>query len=346
MIWQAFRPDQEGIFRSRPNRFVALVETPRGLIRAHCPNPGRLREILLPGSPVLLETAPTADSSVPRSTQATLVAVNHRGLWVPLASARANEAAGLWLKDTMKDWELRSEYTLGGSRFDWAAFQGSQRRLFEVKACTLEHRGVAMFPDAPSLRATKHLEHLAHAGENPTVVFVTWFPEAKSFTPHLHTDPTFAQVALSLGDRIRFRALVWKTGQDGKAELVNDQLPVDLSPLQGVDYRIGIPAAAWETPTKTIFAWVKDFKAWEKSISRRSWVLGRHPGLDLGKVNDLRVYAKSDLTRRFQSELEGFTGARWIKKEEHWELEVPGRPLDTQEFWDWFLPYRHSLWKD
>ncbi|RKX93519.1 MAG: hypothetical protein DRP59_02735 [Spirochaetes bacterium] len=54
-----FSNDQEGFFISCPNRFIVTAKTETGIIRAHCPNPGRLQEILLPGqkliTPVLLQ---------------------------------------------------------------------------------------------------------------------------------------------------------------------------------------------------------------------------------------------------------------------------------------------------
>ncbi len=350
MIWQAFQPDVKGIFHSRPNRFVALVETEAGLQRAHCPNPGRLRELLSPGVSVLLETPKIIVrpglKSLPRSTQLSLAAVEHRGLWVPMASAKANQAAGLYLGECYPDWTLKPEYTLGHSRFDYCLTRGNQQILTEVKACTLEHSGVAMFPDAPSLRATKHLEHLGSLNQETAVLFVTYFPEAKSITPHLHTDPEFARAALKLQDKIRFQALVWEADVQGKARLIQSHLKVDLEPLRGIDYQQGLPLTAWESPRETIFAWGNDFSIWKKRLSQRSWV-SAHLGntYELTKVNDLRVFSHGNLKERWREESEDFLGALWVDGGDWKQLRVPGRPLDTQKFWEWFLSYRHKYWK-
>ena len=45
-----FKSLTPGIFRARPNRFLALVELQGELQRCHVPNTGRLGELLLPGA--------------------------------------------------------------------------------------------------------------------------------------------------------------------------------------------------------------------------------------------------------------------------------------------------------
>ena len=58
---------------------------------------------------------------------------------------------------------LRREWTHGDSRFDFSFLQGGRRCFLEVKGVTLEDNGVVRFPDAPTLRGTKHLLGLAQA---------------------------------------------------------------------------------------------------------------------------------------------------------------------------------------
>ena len=41
-----------GRFLSRPNRFIAHVETPAGVETVHVKNTGRCRELLIPGATV------------------------------------------------------------------------------------------------------------------------------------------------------------------------------------------------------------------------------------------------------------------------------------------------------
>jgi sugar fermentation stimulation protein A len=52
-----FRPTQKALFLSRPNRFTITCNLNGKVVQAFLPNPGRLLELLLPGTPVYLEQA-------------------------------------------------------------------------------------------------------------------------------------------------------------------------------------------------------------------------------------------------------------------------------------------------
>ena len=51
-----------GVFIERPNRFITLVEVNGKIVRSHLPDPGRLKEVLIPGTEVLLKPATNLDS--------------------------------------------------------------------------------------------------------------------------------------------------------------------------------------------------------------------------------------------------------------------------------------------
>ena len=61
----------EGTFLSRPNRFIAHVETEQGVEICHVKNTGRCRELLIPGARVFLSVS----SNENRKTRCDLVAV-------------------------------------------------------------------------------------------------------------------------------------------------------------------------------------------------------------------------------------------------------------------------------
>lgn len=66
----------------------------------------------------------------------------------------------------------------------------------EVKGVTLETQRTALFPDAPSLRALKHVEELIQAKENgyeAGILFVVQMEGIRRFTPNWETQPAFAQ---------------------------------------------------------------------------------------------------------------------------------------------------------
>ena len=189
-----------GIFFSRPNRFVAMVE-PQGepLQAVHVKNTGRCRELLQPGARVYLEQSANPD----RKTKYSLVAVEKGGTLINMDSQAPNKAAGEWLashilpgRDQLPV-KIRPEYTYGKSRLDFCLeYSDRSRTLVEEKGVTLEREGVLYFPDAPTQRGVKHLEELAGALDQNTrcaVLFVGQMKGVTAFRPNRETHPQFAE---------------------------------------------------------------------------------------------------------------------------------------------------------
>jgi len=111
---------EEAVFLRRVNRFAIFAELPGGKeVYCRCPNPGKLMEILLPGTKVILEK--NRGESFSRKTEYTLAAAYHRDKIVPLYSPRANKAAEKLLLPLLFSGarEIKREYSLGSSRFDF-----------------------------------------------------------------------------------------------------------------------------------------------------------------------------------------------------------------------------------
>ena len=188
-----------GVFHSRPNRFVAMVE-PEGepLQAVHVKNTGRCRELLTPGAAVWLEQSPNPN----RKTRYSLVAVQKGSLLINMDSQAPNKAAGEWLtahpltESGQLPVKIKPEYTFGKSRLDFCLFyEDGSRTLVEVKGVTLEVEGRLLFPDAPTQRGIKHLEELAGAVDENThccALFVGQMKGVHSFAPNRATHPQFA----------------------------------------------------------------------------------------------------------------------------------------------------------
>jgi sugar fermentation stimulation protein A len=253
-----FRNDLTGRFLRRPNRFLIIAESGGRELACHCPNPGRLTECLFPGTELILErragpgvagAGGTGAAGKPK-TGWTAAALRHRGNIVPLYASRANLAAEKLilgriipgLGEVRRDCCVPREggggscgggSRTGASRFDFLC-TGSKglRHLVEVKACSLVEYGAAMFPDAPSARALKHLEELAVLSREAYrchVLFVILHGEPGVFIPNLHTDPAFAAALSRYGKTVALHAALLRCGEDGMAELADPSLPVDLS---------------------------------------------------------------------------------------------------------------------
>lgn len=192
----AFTPPIFGHFIKRLNRFVAVVEHDGLQSLAHIATSGRLREILLPAAPVLLEKS----NDPARRTAFSLRAVEHNGVWISVDAQIPNKLMGKALRqNALPPFAdavfLRSEPPYGGGRFDFLLSAERKLIYIEIKSVTLVEAGVGLFPDAPTERGRRHLELLAlSAIENrAAVIFVIQRQDAHSFSPNKKMDPAFAE---------------------------------------------------------------------------------------------------------------------------------------------------------
>jgi len=92
-------------------------------------------------------------------------------------------------------YRIEREKVRGQSRLDLLAYGPYGRIWIEAKSVTLVRDGVAMFPDAPTLRGTKHVDELAdivRQGERSALAFIVQRNDAYSLTPNRGSDPDFA----------------------------------------------------------------------------------------------------------------------------------------------------------
>lgn len=181
-----------GIFRNRPNRFIAHVEIGGEDCIVHVKNTGRCKELLVPGCRVWCQVCDNPD----RKTKYDLICVEKGGRLINMDSQAPNAAARQWLLSgglgEIKN--LRAETVHEDSRFDFSFEKDGRRCFLEVKGCTLEDSGVCAFPDAPTLRGAKHLRGLARAageGYGAYVLFVIQMEEVRYLHPNDETDPAF-----------------------------------------------------------------------------------------------------------------------------------------------------------
>jgi len=205
-------------------------------VACHCPNPGRLLEFVIPGTELLLERRrSSARVAQGPKTQWTAVAVRYRDKMVPLFSARANRVVEQGVLPVLfpAARHIQAEYTLGDSRFDFMVQdEAGITRLIEVKACSLVEEGIAMFPDAPSGRAVKHIEELAELakeGYRCHILFVIVHGNAERFIPNLHTNPEFSAALSKAAGAIQVHAVTLEADKQGQGRIINMNVPVDLS---------------------------------------------------------------------------------------------------------------------
>ncbi|MBO5606511.1 MAG: DNA/RNA nuclease SfsA [Treponema sp.] len=201
----------KAIFLDRPNRFIAHVMLNGKNETVHVKNTGRCKELLVPGATVYLEEG----DNPARKTKYDLIAVekvvtdertaSQKTLLINMDSHAPNKVAAEWISNNKAYFPnltlLKSEYTLGDSRFDFYAEYEDHtacphKMLIEVKGCTLEKDGIALFPDAPTLRGLKHVRELTAFSKNGDyecmVLIIVQMKGCKYFTPNRETHPDFA----------------------------------------------------------------------------------------------------------------------------------------------------------
>ena len=181
-----------GVFRARPNRFIAHIEIADKEEVCHVKNTGRCRELLPSGAAVWCLDA----ASPTRKTQYDLIAVQKGNRLINMDSQAPNIAVREWLESgglgTVEN--IKPESSYGDSRYDFSFTKDGQLCFLEVKGVTLENDGICAFPDAPTQRGTKHLRgltQLAAEGFGAYVLFVIQMADVKYLHPNDATDPAF-----------------------------------------------------------------------------------------------------------------------------------------------------------
>jgi sugar fermentation stimulation protein A len=173
---------KEGTFLDRPNRFVGIIEYRSKVYQAHIHDPGRLTELLVEGRKVLFN-----DSRGKLDYYIRAVKTDEE--WVLIDTAQHSKIA-MHLFEKLPAYshikDIRREVPVGKSRIDFL-LDGVP---LEVKGVTLVKDELALFPDAPTERGTRHVKEII---ENKGKIMFLIFRDAKRFGPNQETDPKFTQ---------------------------------------------------------------------------------------------------------------------------------------------------------
>lgn len=256
----------QGRFESRPNRFIAYVNIDGKSEKVHVKNTGRCRELLTDRAEVFLEKSGNPE----RSTQYDLVAVRKGPRMINMDSQAPNKAVKEWLLKGkfLEDIVLiRPETNYGNSRFDFYIETAKKKIFMEVKGVTLEKEDVALFPDAPSERAVKHVHELTEAvraGFEACIMLVIQMKGVKYFTPNQETQPEFARV-LAEARRAGVKIIAYDCLVTKDSMTIDEPVPVYLSLLD----RIKEPLIAWYDRGRRVLPWREEptpYHVWVSEI--------------------------------------------------------------------------------
>jgi sugar fermentation stimulation protein A len=226
MIYNNIR---KGQFISRPNRFIAKVEIEGKIEACHVKNTGRCKELLISGVTVYVDQA----VNFGRATKYDLVSVYKGEQLVNIDSQAPNKVflehlqSDRYIEDVT---HIQAEVKHGTSRFDFYVEAGQRKIFVEVKGVTLEEDGVALFPDAPTLRGVKHLNELIVCikdGYEAHVVFVIQMCGPQYFTPNNKTHSAFGRALIAAkAAGVKITALDCMVTENALS--VRDKVPIKL----------------------------------------------------------------------------------------------------------------------
>lgn len=217
---------QRGVLRRRYKRFLADIETPEGLITAHCPNTGAMTGCAEPGWSVWYSLS----DNPKRKYAATWELVDTEQGICSVNTGRANhlvrEGIERGVISQVTGTEIRAEAPIpdGGGRFDFLV----DDTYVEVKSVTLRMPdGGGEFPDAVSSRALKHvraLEAVVAQGFRGVLIFCAQHSGIDQVRPAAEIDPTYAQ---ALSDAIECGVEIYAYGieTDLKSMTISKPLP-------------------------------------------------------------------------------------------------------------------------
>ncbi|BCL62281.1 sugar fermentation stimulation protein [Desulfomarina profundi] len=218
----------------RYKRFLADVRLENGeTLTVHCPNTGTMLSCSTPGSPVRLSISDNPKRKYPH----TLEMVRDNGTWVGVNTSRTNklviEAIQRGLVPELSPFDaIRAEVkTSAGSRLDLMVSRGEKRTYVEIKNCSLAENGCAMFPDAKTVRGTKHLNELIrlkNEGHQTCIFFLVQRMDADRFSPASHIDPVYGETLMK-ANREGVQILVYQAEVTPEEITVVRNLPHDVA---------------------------------------------------------------------------------------------------------------------
>ncbi len=195
--------DAVALFKERINKYLGVVDIispfQQERVEVHIHDPGRLSEILFANNKLLLKYVDKPTRKTKWDVIAGLVDNNY----ILIHSNYHRKISENILKQGLllpyeKIKKIKPEAKYQNSRLDFLITTQNNTSLWiEVKGCTLVKNSIAMFPDAPTKRGTKHLKsllELTERGFKCALLILIFNPCAQYFTPNRDTDPEFTEL--------------------------------------------------------------------------------------------------------------------------------------------------------
>ncbi len=189
-----------GKFVKRYKRFMADIQLDgcAEVVTAHCANSGKMKDILIPDSPVILSKSPNPD----RKLKYTWEMIQIDGEWIGANTHNPNKIVESALNNReipeFSHYDhIKREVKYGkNSRIDFLLSKDGEKDLYlEVKNVHLKVGQTAQFPDTVTERGTKHLYELIEMkkqGFECAVFYMIQRSDCVDFSPARDLDENYA----------------------------------------------------------------------------------------------------------------------------------------------------------
>ncbi len=193
---------QSATLIKRYKRFLADVMLDDGkVITIHCPNTGSMKNCDQIGATIWYSTSSSKTRKYPHTWEITSPSPRHKiGINTNRANGLVLEAIESGLVSELQGYKtIRTEVPYGEerSRIDILLESDAKKCFVEVKNVTLfTGKGIGMFPDAVSIRATKHLRELvamAQQGYRAVLFFCVQHTAIKKVCAAEEIDPNYGK---------------------------------------------------------------------------------------------------------------------------------------------------------
>ena len=184
----------------RYKRFLADVELKNHeIVTVHCPNSGSMKGCAMPGSPVWISTSDNPKRKLKYTWELlqakdSMIGINTQVPNKLIKAAIENNQISEFTEFTKVRAEVK---TSDHTRLDLLLENEAQKTCYvEIKNCTLVEDGVAMFPDAVTIRGQKHLDELVRLrkeGHRAVIFYLIQRMDARVFTPAAMIDKDYAK---------------------------------------------------------------------------------------------------------------------------------------------------------
>jgi sugar fermentation stimulation protein A len=218
----------------RYKRFLADVELADGrTVTVHCPNPGSMLGLDMPGAEIWLSPAASPGRKLPYTWELIRVGDGLVGINTSHPNGLAEEAIrhdhiaaltgyGRWRREV--NYGVNSRIDLLGER------DGGAACYVEVKNVHLKRSDAAEFPDCVTARGAKHLRELTAmvaAGHRAVMLYIVQRADCRRFAIAADIDPAYA-AALQQAMRAGVEAICYSCRIDIAGISVAEPLPVEV----------------------------------------------------------------------------------------------------------------------